>query len=126
MSKSLFQGLEHIGIKTREIEKATQFYTEVLGFEFVKRIKPRDAELVFLKQGETVIELVEITDGKVLGDGVVNHIALRVTNIFEAVEWLKQNDVELLQTEPQPMGEERYNLFFRGPSGERLELYQGA
>lgn len=126
MAKSLFQGLEHIGIKTREIEKAIQFYTEVLGFEFIKRIKPRDSELVFLKQGETVIELVEITDGKVLGDGVVNHIALRVTNIFEALEWLKQNDVELLQTEPQPMGEGRYNLFFRGPSGERLELYQGA
>lgn len=126
MGISFFQGLEHIGIKTAHIEKAIQFYTEVLGFELVNRIKPREVELVFLKLGDTVIELVEVTDGKVFSDGVVNHIALRVKDIFKAVEWLKENSVELIQEEPMPMGEGRYNIFFRGPSGEKIELYQGA
>ena len=124
--KTLFNGLEHIGIKTVNIGESIKFYTKVLGFDLISRIKPGDAELVFLKLGETVIELVEINDGKVFGDGVVNHIAFRVHDIFRAVEWLKSNQVELINDKPRLMGEGRYNFFFRGPSGEKLELYQEA
>lgn len=120
----LFQGLEHIGIKTINMEEAISFYTEILGFEFIKRIKPGDVELAFLKLGKTVIELVEIKDGEQFNDGVVNHVAFRVENIFEAVEWLKGHKVELINEEPRSMGEGRYNFFFRGPSKEKLELYQ--
>ena len=120
----LFKGLEHIGIKTIEMEKAITFYTEVLGFEFIKRVKPGDVELAFLKLGETVIELVEVNDGQQFSDGVVNHIAFRVQDIFKAVEWLKGHNVVLINEEPRPMGEGRYNFFFRGPSEEKLELYQ--
>lgn len=122
--KTMFKGLEHIGIKTIDMEKAITFYTEVLGFEFIKRIKPGDVELAFLKLGETVIELVEINDGKQFSDGVVNHIAFRVQDIFKAVEWLKSNKVNLINEEPRAMGDGQYNFFFRGPSEEKLELYQ--
>jgi len=121
---ALFKGLEHIGIKTIEMEKAITFYTEVLGFEFIKRVKPGEVELAFLKLGETVIELVEVNDGKQFSDGVVNHIAFRVQDIFKAVEWLKGHNVVLINEEPRAMGEGRYNFFFRGPSEEKLELYQ--
>lgn len=121
---TLFKGLEHIGIKTYEIERAITFYIEVLGFEFIKRIKPGEVELAFLKLGETVIELVEVKDGEQFNDGVVNHIAFRVQDIFKAVEWLKSHAVELINEEPRAMGEGRYNFFFRGPSKEKLELYQ--
>lgn len=55
---------------------------------------------------------------------MVNHLAFTVTDINKAVAWLKQNQVTLLQEEPKDMGEGRYNFFFRGPSGEKLELYQ--
>lgn len=121
----LFKGLEHIGIKASNMDKAIIFYTQVLGFELIKRIKPGDVELVFLKLGETVIELVEVNDGKQFSDGVVNHIAFRVQDIFEAVEWLKSHKVDLINEEPRAMGDGQYNFFFRGPSGEKLELYQG-
>ncbi len=122
---SLFKGLEHIGIKTLDMEKAMTFYIEVLGFEFIRRAKPSDAELIFLKLGETVIELVEVNDGQHYSDGVVNHIAFRVEDIFQAVEWLKSHKVELINAEPRSMGNGQYNFFFRGPSGEKLELFQG-
>lgn len=122
--KTLFQGLEHIGIKTLNIEEAIDFYTKVLGFILINRIKPGDVELVFLKLGETIIELVEINDGSPYSDGVVNHVAFRVNDIFKAVEWLRKNGVKLINDEPRQMGEGRYNFFFRGPSGEKLELYQ--
>jgi catechol 2,3-dioxygenase-like lactoylglutathione lyase family enzyme len=125
-AKSLFKSLEHIGIKTVDIEAAVKFYTTILGFDFISRIKPGDVELVFLKLDETVIELVEVNNGTVFSDGVVNHIAFCVNDIFKAVEWLKSNGVELLNEEPRSMGEGRFNFFFRGPSGEKLELYQDA
>lgn len=121
---NLFRGLEHIGIKVQDMEKSIKFYTEVLGFEFINRMKPGDVELVFVKLGNTVIELIE-SDGSVYGDGVVNHIALNVTDILAAVEHLKRQKIEMISQEPKSIGPGKYNFFFRGPSGEKLELFQG-
>ncbi|MDR3540645.1 MAG: VOC family protein [Desulfosporosinus sp.] len=123
-NNSLFTGVEHIGIKVLELEKTIQFYIEVLGFKLLKRIKPGDVELVFLELGGTIVELVEVIDGHRLEDGVVNHLALRVSDIFKAIEHLQSHQVELSSTEPMALEEGQYNFFFRGPSGERLELYQ--
>lgn len=122
--KGLFSRVEHIGIKTLNIDDGIRFYTEVLGFEFLSRMKPGETELAFLRLGETVIELVEIKEGQKFEDGLVNHLAFRVTDIQKAVVWLKKNRVMLLQEGPQSLGEGRYNIFFRGPSGEKLELFQ--
>ncbi|MDP4127298.1 MAG: VOC family protein [Bacillota bacterium] len=123
--KSLFVGVEHIGIKALDLEKAVRFYTEVLGFKFMYRMKPGEVELVFLDLGGTVVELVEVVDGQRFEDGVVNHLALKVSDIFKAIEHLQTHQVEMTSTEPMALGEGRYNFFFRGPSGEKLELFQG-
>lgn len=122
--KKLFQGLAHIGIKTVDMDRAVEFYANVLGFELIQRIKPGDVELIFMKLGETVIELIEINDQRKFSDGVVNHLALGVEDVFKAVAWLKEHHVECINEEPREMGQGRYNFFFRGPSGEKLELYQ--
>lgn len=121
---ALFTGVEHIGVKAVDLEKALKFYTEVLGFKFLYRFKPGDAELVFLELKGTVVELIEVINDQRFEDGVVNHIALRVTDIFKAVAYLKEHQVELGTSEPMSLGEGRYNFFFRGPSGEKIELYQ--
>jgi len=123
-NESLFMGVEHIGIKALDLEKAIQFYIKALGFEFLYRIKPGEVELVFLELGGTVVELVEVADGRRYEDGVVNHLAIRVSDIFKAIEHLKAQKVELASSEPMALGKGRYNFFFRGPSGEKLELYQ--
>lgn len=120
----LFHDLAHIGIKTIDMDRAMAFYTDILGFKLIERIKPGDVELIFLKLGKTVIELIEIDDQRKFTDGVVNHIALKVDDIFKAVTWLKENRVECLNEEPREMGKGRYNFFFRGPSGEKIELFQ--
>ncbi|AFL99698.1 lactoylglutathione lyase-like lyase [Desulfitobacterium dehalogenans ATCC 51507] len=122
--KKMFQGLAHIGIKSMNMDQAAAFYSEVLGFELLERIKPGDVELIFMKCGETVVELIEINDQKKFEDGVVNHLALRVEDIFQAVAWLKEHHVECINAEPREMEGGRYNFFFRGPSGEKLELFQ--
>lgn len=122
--ETLFIGVEHIGIKASELEKAIRFYVEILGFKYLYRIKPGEVELVFLELGGTVVELVEVVDGRKYEDGVVNHLAIRVSDIIKAIEHLKIHHVELTSSEPMSLGNGRYNFFFRGPSGERLEFYQ--
>ena len=77
-------------------------------------------ELVFLELGGTIVELVEVVDGQRFEDGVVNHLALRVADIFKAIEHLQAHQVEMTSAEPMALGEGRYNFFFRGPSGEKL------
>ena len=124
IENGLFTGVEHIGIKALDLEKAIQFYKEVLGFKFLYRIKPGEVELVFLELGGTVVELVEVVDGHKYEDGVVNHLALTVSDIFKAIKHLQIHQVEMASLEPMALGEGRYNFFFRGPSGEKLELYQ--
>ena len=124
IENGLFTGVEHIGIKALDLEKAIRFYIEVLGFKFLHRIKPGEVELVFLELGGTVVELVEVVDGCRFEDGVVNHLALRVSDIFKAIEHLQTHQAEMATLEPMALGEGRYNFFFRGPSGEKLELYQ--
>ncbi|WP_242976043.1 VOC family protein [Desulfosporosinus sp. FKB] len=121
---TLFTGAAHIGIKALDIEKALRFYREVLGFRLIQRIRPGEAELVFLELGNTVIELVEVVDNRTFEDGVVNHLALRVEDIFQAIKHLQEHHVEMPSVEPMSLDEGRYNFFFRGPSGEKLELYQ--
>lgn len=123
-SKSLFRGIEHIGIKANDLEKSIKFYREVLNFKFLYRFKPGNVELAFLELEGAVVELVEVIDGCHFEDGVVNHIALRVSDIYQAIEHLKEHQVELSSTDPMALGNGRYNFFFRGPSGEKLELYQ--
>jgi catechol 2,3-dioxygenase-like lactoylglutathione lyase family enzyme len=122
--KSLFTGVEHIGIKTSDMDKSLSFYQDILGFKFLNRFKPGDVELAFLELGNTVVELVEVIDGRSLDDGVINHLALRVADIFKAINHLQVHNVEMNSSEPMSLGEGRYNFFFRGPSGEKLELYQ--
>lgn len=121
----MFQGLVHIGIKTVDMDRSVTFYKDVLGFDLIERIKPGKVELIFMKFGENVIELIEIDDQRKFEDGVINHLALKVEDIFQAVTWLKDHHVECINEEPREMGEGRFNFFFRGPSGEKLELYQG-
>lgn len=123
--KSLFVGVEHIGIKALDFEKSIRFYTEILGFKFLHRIKPGEVELAFLELGGTVVELVEVISGRRFEDGVVNHLALKVSDIFKAIDHLQKHQVGMTSTEPMVLGEGRYNFFFRGPSGEKIELFQG-
>jgi len=120
----LFLGLDHVNIRAADLEKAVQFYTGVLGFSLVNRLQLGPVKLVFLSLGTAVIELREEKNPPACRDGLVDHLALRVADIFAAVRLLKERGVELLMPEPVEIGPNHYYFFFRGPSGEKIELMQ--
>jgi lactoylglutathione lyase/glyoxylase I family protein len=122
---NLFLGLDHINVQTRDLENSVKFYSEALGFTLVKRVELGPIKLVFLTLGGATVELSEASERATRQDGAVDHFTLRVSDIFAAVEVLKNWGMELITPEPKAIESiYRYIFFFRGPSGEKIELVQ--
>ncbi|MDR2672346.1 MAG: VOC family protein [Coriobacteriales bacterium] len=144
--------VQHIDIHCDDLDKAVDFYTNVLGFTYL--FSPVDdgkapMELVWLRNSSGVI--IELTheksdyDAEKAARACLNHIALRTTDVDSAVAQLKAKGVEI-ELDPvtieftfdKPLAPEYRDTFtvsdgktaqmrvafFRGPSGERIELVQ--
>ncbi len=102
--------IDHIGIAVKEIEKAGKFYTDILGLkiEEIENVAEQKVNVAFIPITDSEVELLESTheDGPVAkyidakGEGV-QHIAVRVENIQEALEELKAKGVRLIDQAPR-------------------------
>ncbi|WP_078553586.1 VOC family protein [Bacillus alkalicellulosilyticus] len=122
----MFTGIEHIGIMVSDMDKSLKFYQEILGFELRKRTFIRDEtiELAFLYQPSNPYSEVElIAAPNTDQDGVVNHLALSVENIEEAVAHLVSHNIKMDGDIIQIFPDTKI-VFFRGPNHEKLELVE--
>lgn len=124
--------LAHIAIYTPDIERSIKFY-ETLGAECTMRDsvqKPTGVnQLAMLTLINFEIELIQPGDGKMpAGEGVIPHFAVEVANLPLVVnemrvmglgEFCTEEPIEL----PNLFGGLR-NIFFKGPSGEMVELIE--
>jgi lactoylglutathione lyase len=130
-----FKGLAHIGLFTSDIEKSKKFYTENLGFklDYESILEQPDngwLKLAFINLNGMIIELLEPSDKENMkkGDnGCVEHLAVEVQNLLDVVEDLKAKGIKF-ETE-QPAKHDKLfkgvlSIFFEGPNGERLELFE--
>ena len=102
--------LDHIGIAVKNMENALAFYLDTLGISSVgtEVIEEQKVKVAFLPLGDTELELLESTspDGPVAkfiekrGEGI-QHIALRVENIEEALNELKEKGAQLIDQQPR-------------------------
>ena len=102
--------IDHIGIAVKSIDEAIKFYTEVLGLKCsgMEEVIEQKVRTAFIPIGDSEIELLESTgeDGPIAkfiekkGEGV-QHIALRVENIEEAIADLKEKGVILIDEKPR-------------------------
>ncbi len=115
---------EHIGIVVKDIERSIQFYRDVLSLPLIERIEVRNLRLAFFKIGDTELELIEGAQGYQEADGIVNHLAFSVANVDEVLSHLRAHGVELIDEEPREIWEGCRIAFFRGPDGEKLELFE--
>ncbi len=127
----MLTGLHHIGVFTSDIANSEKFY-EMIGFEsYYKNAAPSGSQIVFVRAGSCVIELIQPTDStKALGrpEGQIAHIAIAVKDIESTVKELQAKgvvfDVEAPGHNPGFMAGGMKNIFFTGPAGERLELFE--
>ena len=102
--------LDHIGIAVKNMDEALAFYRDTLGLSSAGEevIDEQKVKVAFLPLGDTELELLESTspDGPVAkfiekrGEGI-QHIALRVENIEEALKELKEKGFRLIDQQPR-------------------------
>src|SRR3989304_9360017 len=94
--------IDHIGIAAKSIDQVAPFWNAILGLPIHGRetVEEQKATTAFLPVGESEIEILESTapDGAIAkfiesrGEGI-QHIALRVDNIEEALKELKEKEI---------------------------------
>lgn len=126
-----FIGLHHIGVFTANMDESIDFYKK-LGMEpYQDNTLDNGTRLVFISVGSAVIELIQHADPSPvaqLGDGLINHIAIKVANTDALVENLKAQGIafetEAVGNMPSLFANGAKNIFLRGPSRERLEFFE--
>ncbi len=126
MSKEyIVRGLHHIGIMTDDPKKCAQFYIDNLGFRPYYTMAMGPMTIEFVELGGMVIEFVGSGARDV--HGIVDHIAIEVQNIEALVAELKAKGIamesEKIGAMPSFFPNGSKNIFFRGPAGERIELF---
>jgi len=102
--------VDHIGIAVKNMDEALKLYRDVLGLKLVDTevVAEQKVKVGFIPVGDSEIELLESTapDGPVAkfiesrGEGI-QHIALRVENIEQALEELKAKGFRLIDEQPR-------------------------
>lgn len=119
----------HVVLKARDLKRAEQFYTEVLGMEVVMRLdRPQGLRGVFFSLGEQHhdIAVLEVpSDADVVKDNQVglHHIALQVGSFAELQDCyrtLKAHNVTITRTIDHFITK---SIYFIDPDGNGLELY---
>jgi len=102
--------VDHIGIAVKDLAESLKFYVDVLGLEAIgtEVVSEQKVKVAFLPCGDSELELMEPTDaqGPVAkfiekrGEGL-QHIALRVDNIEEALALLQEKGLRLIDKKPR-------------------------
>lgn len=122
--------LEHTGIMVRDLNRSISFYTDVLGMELVGTLDHNTPgiRLAFLAYpGQNAqIELIEGYADQLPDEGQVHHVAITVDDIEAEVARLRERGVKFLDEAITTLRNGARYIFFAGPDGERLELFQPA
>jgi methylmalonyl-CoA/ethylmalonyl-CoA epimerase len=106
----MFSRIDHIGVAVEEIEAALALYRDSFELELTHRevIDEQGVEAVLLDVGENHVELLaplgpDTPVGKFLarqGPGL-HHVAYQVPDIDAALERLKRDGIQLIDSEPR-------------------------
>ena len=110
--------LSHLALRVTDLEKAVEFYADVVGLTVLARPKPGEPPLVVLKEG---IGLKPAT-GKV-GGTAIDHVAFKVRDLALVMARLAAAGVPLADgPRPSPYGS---SIYFLDPDGNKVECHDG-
>jgi len=103
--------IDHVGIVVDNLESAGNFVRDVLGFSFDREVSiPGRLEARFFRCGDAAVELIEVTDPvqrrERLGSATarLEHVAIEVDELTEAMESLRRSGVEMSAATPVVTG----------------------
>lgn len=116
-------GIEHVGIAVKDLNSISEIFGELLGLDLHRREKVDDQQVItdIYHAGKDKLEFLKATSpdspiAKFLGkrpEGM-HHIALIVDNIQSALNYLNENDVQLIDSSPR-IGAEGLQIAFIHP-----------
>ena len=116
-------GIEHVGIAVKDLNSVSEIFGELLGLDLQRREKVDDQQVItdIYHAGKDKLEFLKATShdspiAKFLEkrpEGM-HHIALIVDNIQSALNYLNQNDVQLIDKSPR-IGAEGLQIAFIHP-----------
>lgn len=128
--KSGLCGWAHLAIRVSNLQKSMGFY-ESLGFtrgkEGYLETESGRISIGFMELGEFQLELIEnLQAGEKLPDGCLDHVALRVVDIYDAFRLCREKGFQLGSNTVKelslfPSGIKYFMV--QGPDGEKIELY---
>jgi methylmalonyl-CoA epimerase len=105
--------IDHIGIAVKDLESALKLYTNVFNLKIkkIEEFKNYGVKIAFITIGEVMVELVQPTSSDAplakrineYGEGLY-HLAIRVENIYEALQKMKESGIDMRDNEPRPGG----------------------
>ena len=118
------EGIDHVALSVRDVERSAQWYIEVLGFE--RRHEGMwEGIPVFIGKGTTSIALFSVSSDEESrpygrGDFCMHHLALRADrkNFLAAQEELKRRGIKFEFQDH----EIAHSIYFRDPDGHKLEI----
>ena len=126
MREGRIVGAAHVGLFIKDVEVSKKYYCDILGFKVIWEYDLDEIKVCFVQNGDLVLELVQDLVFNDCGDGIVNHVAMKVENIEAVKEDLAAKGVvfeeENITFEPRCFPNGSKWILFRGPDGERLEI----
>jgi methylmalonyl-CoA/ethylmalonyl-CoA epimerase len=129
----MIENVDHIGIAVKDIDEALKFYCDYLGLKCTRmeEVEGQKVKIAFIPVSEVNLELVQATDPESAiakfieknGEGI-QHIALRVKNLEESIQSLKESGVNLIDAIPRKGAHDSKIVFLHPKSthGVLIEL----
>lgn len=112
-------GVDHINIRTADLDRCRAFYCDVLGFEDGWR-PPFESPGAWLYAGRAPLLHVTVTDDPRTGESAVDHVAFAVKGYDEITKWLGKRDIAF---ESHGVPETLiHQVFIEDPDGVSVEL----
>ena len=122
----MFSSVSALAVYVTDLEQATRFYTEILGFEVRVAVSPT---LCFLRSRAGNIE-VYLEGGHAPNPGNESHARLSFflrseQSAFKIFEHLRDHGVTLLQKRPEQVDTNIYTFQFKDPDNNIIEVAGG-
>ena len=123
--KSVFLGIDHPALAVKDVEKMTRWYCDVLGYEVFART---DKPVYIIKAPDGSFIEVMHEDGSPRPERNVctpgwSHLALRVSNMDQAIDELDRHGVPWAGPEFEAAGGGRIRNF-ADPEGNMVQIVQ--
>ncbi len=111
--------LNHVLVKTRDLNAMTEFWTQCIGLELGERPPFPFPGAWLYSDGQALIHIIE--DSMIeSSNAVLSHVALEGANYTGLIETLKDNHIPYSETDVPRSGERQ--VFVKGPDGLKVEM----